>query len=421
MSTWQINLRYHLLDGTLRALRARNFRLFFLGQSVSLVGTWMTRVALGWLVYRLTDSALLLGVVGFAGQIPAFLLAPVAGWLADRVSRWRILVTTQTLAMLQSFALAALTLSGTVHIHHLIALAAFQGVIDAFDMTTRQSFVVEMVERREDLPNAIALNSMSFNGARMVGPSVAGILIGIWGEGACFLIDGFSYLAVLVSLFRMIVPTFVPRPGAPTLWRGVSEGFNYAFRSRSIRSVLLSITLLGMVGMSYSVLMPVIARDVLGGGARTMGFLLSAVGIGALSGGIYLASTRSMSRLGRRISFAAFAAGFWLVGIGLSHTIWFSLGLMYLIGLCFMVQMASCNTFLQTTVPDDKRGRVMSLYTMSFMGTAPLGSLLTGKIADHLGASGTCLLGGAIYIFFSLILAWEFHRGARAEQLQPSS
>jgi len=415
MASWRENLRHHLLDGPLRALHARNFRIYYIGQSVSLVGSWMTRVAMGWLVYRLTDSAFLLGVVGFAGQIPAFLLAPIAGWLADRVSKWRILVITQTLAMLQSFALAALTLSGAVRIWHLVALAAFQGVVDAFDMTTRQSFVVEMVDRREDLPNAIALNSMSFNAARMVGPSVAGILIGLWNEGACFLIDGFSYLAVLVSLFRMAVPPFIAASGAPSLWRGMGEGFRYAFTSPTIRSVLLSIALLGTVGMSYSVIMPVIARDVLHGEAHTLGFLLSAVGVGALAGGVYLASSRSIHRLGRRISVAAFAASFWLAGLGLSRTIWLSLALMFLIGLCFMIQMASGNTFIQTTVADDKRGRVMSLYTMAFMGSAPLGSLITGQLADRLGAPVTCVLGGATYLVFSLLLAREFQRG-RASQ-----
>jgi MFS family permease len=411
MATWRENLRHHLLDGPLRALHARNFRIFYIGQAVSLVGSWMTRVAMGWLVYRLTDSAFLLGVVGFAGQIPAFLLAPIAGWLADRVSKWRILVITQTLAMLQSFALAALTLSGAVRIWHLVALAVFQGVVDAFDMTTRQSFVVEMVDRREDLPNAIALNSMSFNAARMIGPSVAGILIGLWNEGACFLIDGISYLAVIVSLFRMAVPPFVAASGAPSLRRGLGEGFRYAFASPTIRSVLLSIALLGTVGMSYSVIMPVIARDVLHGEAHTLGFLLSAVGVGALAGGVYLASSRSISRLGTRISIAAFAASFWLVGLGLSRTLWLSLGLMFLIGLCFMVQMASGNTFIQTTVADDKRGRVMSLYTMAFMGSAPLGSLVTGQLADRLGAPATCVLGGATYLVFSLLLAREFRRG----------
>jgi MFS family permease len=411
MASWRENLRHHLLDGPLRALHARNFRIFYFGQAVSLVGTWMTRVAMGWLVYRLTDSALLLGVAGFAGQIPAFFLAPIAGWLADRVSKWRILVITQMLAMLQSFVLAALTLSGTVRIWHLVALAAFQGFVDAFDMTTRQSFVVEMVDRREDLPNAIALNSMSFNAARMIGPSVAGVLIGLWNEGACFLIDGVSYLAVLVSLFRMAVPPFVAASGAPSLRRGLGEGFRYAFASTTIRSVLLSIALLGTVGMSYSVIMPVIARDVLGGGAHTLGFLLSAVGVGALAGGVYLASSRSIQRLGRRISLAALAAGFWLAGLGLSRTIWLSLALMFLIGLCFMVQMASGNTFIQTIVADDKRGRVMSLYTMAFMGSAPLGSLLTGQLTDRLGAPATCLLGGATYLVFSLLLAREFQRG----------
>jgi MFS family permease len=386
-----------------RALRHRNYRLFFSGQSVSLVGTWMTRIATSWLIYRLTGSALLLGLVGFAGQIPSFLLAPVAGVLVDRWDRHRLLVVTQVLAMVQSAALAALALTGVINIWHVLALSLFQGLINAFDMPARQAFVVEMVESRADLPNAIALNSSMVNAARLLGPSIGGVLIAAVGEGWCFLLDALSYLAVIASLLSMRLPRRERKSpaGAPILPE-LRAGWSSVAASPPIASILLLLSLVSLVGMPYTVLMPIVASTVLHGGPHTLGFLMAATGVGALSGAVYLASRPSVLGLGRLIPIAAALFGAGLIGFGLSRTLWLSLLLLLVTGLGFMVQMAASNTLLQTLVDDDKRGRVMSFYTMAFMGTAPFGSLLAGGVAHRLGAPATivasgigCLVGAA--------------------------
>jgi MFS family permease len=379
----------------LRALGHRNYRLFFSGQSVSLVGTWMTRIATSWLVYRLTGSALLLGVVGFAGQVPSFLLAPFAGVLVDRWNRHRLLLVTQVLAMLQSLALAVLALTGAISITHLIWLSVFQGLVNAFDMPARQSFVVEMVERRADLPNAIALNSSMVNGARLLGPSVGGVVIAAVGEGWCFMIDAVSYVAVIASLLAMRVAPRAARElkGANVL-RELREGFSYAARFAPIRKALLLLALVSLVGMPYTVLMPVFADKVLRGGPYTLGLLMAASGVGALAGAMFLAGRRSVLGLGKYIPLAAAAFGAGLVAFSFSRALWLSMALMVVTGLGFMVQMAASNTVLQTIVDEDKRGRVMSFYTMAFMGTAPFGSLLAGSVADRLGAPQTLLFGG---------------------------
>lgn len=379
-----------------RALRHRNYRLFFSGQSVSLIGTWMTRIATSWLVYRLTRSALLLGLVGFAGQIPSFLLAPVAGVLVDRWNRHRLLVATQVLAMLQSAALALLALTGVINIWHVLALSLFQGVINAFDMPARQAFVVEMVEKREDLGNAIALNSSMVNAARLLGPSIGGVLIAAVGEGWCFFWDAVSYLAVLASLLLM---RLTPRPrraatGTKVI-AGLREGWLYVAGSPPIRSILLLLALVSLVGMPYTVLMPVFASNVLHGGPHTLGFLMAATGVGALSGAAFLANRRSVLGLGKFIPLMAGLFGAGLIGFSFSRTLWLSIPLLLVTGLGFMVQMAASNTLLQTLVEDDKRGRVMSFYTMAFMGTTPFGSLFAGSLASRIGAPRTLLLGGA--------------------------
>lgn len=378
-----------------RALQHRNYRLFFSGQSISLVGTWMTRIATSWLVYRLTGSALLLGVVGFAGQIPSFLLAPFAGVWVDRWDRHRLLVWTQVLAMLQSVALAVLTLSGHIRMWHVIALSVFQGVVNAFDMPARQAFVVEMVERREDLPNAIALNSSMVNAARLLGPSIGGVVIAWVGEGWCFMLDGVSYIAVIASLLAMkIAPrAFQTRKGANMLAQ-LREGWRYAAGFQPIRKVLLLLALVSLVGMPYTVLMPVFANEVLRGGPNTLGFLMAASGVGALLGALLLASRRSVLGLGKYIPITAALFGAGLVAFSYSRVLWVSLALMVVTGLGFMVQMAASNTVLQTIVEEDKRGRVMSFYTMAFMGTAPFGSLLAGAVADRIGAPHTLVWSG---------------------------
>jgi len=394
----------------LRALAHRNYRLFFAGQGTSLVGTWITRVATSWLVYRLTGSAAVLGIVGFAGQVPTFVLAPFAGVWVDRTSRYRVLVATQVLSMVQSFALAWLALAGTITVTHILLLSALQGVINAFDTPARQSFVVEMVEDRADLPNAIALNSSMVNGARLVGPSVAGILIAAAGEGWCFTLDGFSYLAVIGSLLAMRLRPAGPRPAAKRVHEELGEGFRYAFGFAPIRSVLLLLALVSLMGMPYTVLMPVMAADVLHGGPHALGFLMGATGIGALCGAVYLASRRSVLGLGRLIPLAAVLFGCGLIAFSRSRSLPLSLGLMVVTGVGFMVQMASSNTVVQTIVREQMRGRVMSFYTMAFMGTAPFGSLLAGALASRIGVPNTILVGGGTCILGGLVFGSRLPR-----------
>ncbi len=380
----------------LRALGHRNYRLFFAGQSVSLVGTWLSRVATAWLVYRLTGSALLLGLVGFCGQIPTFLLAPFAGVLVDRWNRHRLLLVTQVLAMLQSFALAALALSGTIAVWQVAALSMFQGLINAFDMPARQSFVVEMVEDRADLPNAIALNSSMFNGARLLGPSVAGALIALVGEGGCFLIDGFSYLAVIGSLLAMRIRPRVREQRHQHVLTELKEGFDYAFRFPPIRALLGLLALVSLMGMPFTVLMPVMASQVLGGGPDTLGFLMAASGLGALCGAGFLASRPSVRGLGRVIVITALLFGAGLLAFSSSRYLALSLLAMVVCGFGMMVTTAACNTVMQTIVEERMRGRLMSFYAMAFMGTAPFGSLLAGTVATHLGAPVTIAIGGGM-------------------------
>jgi MFS family permease len=389
-----------------RALKNRNYQLFFSGQSVSLVGTWMTRIATSWLVYRLTGSALLLGVVGFAGQIPSFLLAPFAGVLVDRWNRHRLLVATQVLALLQSLALAVLALTGLVKIWHVILLSVFQGLINAFDMPARQAFVVEMVEKREDLPNAIALNSSMVNAARLLGPSIGGVIIAAVGEGWCFMLDAISYLAVIASLLAMkITPRVMKEVREAKMLRQMSEGWKYASGFAPIRKVLLLLALVSLVGMPYTVLMPVFANEILHGGPNTLGLLMAASGVGALAGALLLAARQSVLGLGKYIPLMASAFGAGLIAFSFSRALWLSLLLMVVTGLGFMVQMAASNTVLQTIVEEDKRGRVMSFYTMAFMGTAPFGSLLAGSLADKIGAPYTLLAGGVGCIIGALWFA----------------
>ena len=378
-----------------RALRHRNYRLFFGGQSVSLIGTWMTRIATSWLVYRLTGSAMLLGLVGFAGQLPTFLLAPFAGVWVDRLNRHRVLVVTQVLAMLQSFALAVLALSGRITAWEILWLNAFQGLINAFDMPARQAFVVEMVTDRSDLSNAIALNSSMVNMARLVGPSIAGVIIAALGEGYCFLIDGFSYLAVIASLLLMQLAAVAPVGRGKNVLADLKEGWQYVAGFAPVRDVLLLLCLASLMGMPYMVLMPIFAGQILHGGPHTLGFLMGATGVGALTGAVLLAARRSVVGLGRVIPLAAAAFGAGLIGFALSRWLWLSFVLMFVVGLGMMQQMASSNTILQTISPDDKRGRVMSYYTVAIVGMMPFGSLLSGWLASRIGAPSAVAIGGA--------------------------
>jgi MFS family permease len=392
---------------SLRALRSRNYRLFFAGQSVSLIGTWMTRLAMSWIVYQLTDSAFLLGLTSFVGQIPAFFVAPIAGVWLDRWNRHRVLVITQVLAMIQSLALAALAFTGYINLWWVIGLALCQGLINAFDMPARQAFVIEMIEERADLGNAIALNSSMVNGAKLVGPAVAGVLVATAGAGVCFLIDGISYLAVIYSLLAMKVAPAQPRAAHKSAWQELAEGWKYVAESPAIRSILLLLALVSVIGMPYTVLMPLVAADILHGGAHTLGFLMAMSGVGALASGIGLALRRSVIGLGKRIAISAAVFGGGLVVLGLSRSLAISLLLMTVTGFGMMQQMAASNTILQTIAADDKRGRVMSFYTLSILGMNPIGSLLAGAVGARIGVPATMIGAGAICLAGAVWFYWK--------------
>ena len=373
------------------ALRYRNYRLFFAGQGISLIGSWLTRVATSWLVYRLTGSALLLGLVAFAGQVPTFVLAPFAGVLIDRWNRHRILVVTQVLAMVQSALLAGFALSGTITVAHVFALSILQGLVNAFDMPARQSFVVEMVESRENLPNAIALNSSLVNSARLIGPSVGGVLIAAFGEGWCFAIDAVSYIAVIASLLAMRV---VPRPRQASRAHVLAElraGAAYVARFAPIRAILLLLALVSFTGVPYIVLTPIFAAEVLGGGPHTLGLLMATSGVGALCGALWLASRKTVLGLGKTLVITSSVLGAGLIGYALSQWVWLSLVFLLAIGAGMVISMGASNTILQTVVDEDKRGRVMGFYAMAFFGMAPFGSLAAGALAERFGAPATVL------------------------------
>ncbi|MBV9079519.1 MAG: MFS transporter [Elusimicrobia bacterium] len=383
----------------LRALRYRNYRLFFAGQIVSLIGTWITMTASSWLVYRLSHSAFLLGVVGFAGQIPAFLLSPVAGVYVDRWNRHRLLVLTQILSMLQSFALAILTLSGHVTILAVALLNAFQGIVNAFDMPCRQSFVVAMIEDPNDLGNAIALNSSMVNVARLIGPTAAGLIIAASNEGWCYLIDGFSYIGVIIALLAMRVAAqkAAPHAGKSTMHQ-LKEGLRYVAGVVPIRAIMILLTVVSLFGVPHGVLIPIFASTILHGGPHTLGFMMSSSGAGAVAGALWLASRRPVVGLGRIIAVTSGIFGASLMVFGGSSKLWLTLLVLPVTGFGLMVSLAACNTVLQTLVDDHLRGRVMSYYMMSFLGAAPIGSLIFGLLAQRIGAPRTVELGGAICV-----------------------
>jgi MFS family permease len=381
---------------TLRALRHRNFQLFFSGQLISLTGTWMQSVAQAWLVYRMTKSALLLGSVGFASQIPVFLIAPFGGITADRVNRQRLVIATQTAAMILAGILAWLTLSGRVQVWHVFVLAALLGVVNAFDIPGRQSFLIDMVGK-EDLMNAIALNSSMFNGARVVGPAVAGILVARIGEGWCFAANSISYVAVIAGLLLMKVHG-VPRLSSQSPIEDIIEGFRWVNQTRIIRALLLLIGLVSLVGMPYTVLMPVFADKILHGGARGLGILMGATGVGALFGALTLAAKTGVKGLGRWVTLTCASFGISLFLFSFSTSFWLSAALLLPAGYSMMLQMACSNTLIQTIVPDHLRGRVMSVYSMMFMGMAPFGAFFGGALANRLGAPVTVAAGGVACI-----------------------
>jgi MFS family permease len=391
-----------------RALQHRNFRLFFGGQSISLVGTWITRVATSWLVYRLTGSELLLGIAGFAGQIPTLIITPFAGVLVDRHDRRRILLWTQAGSLVQSALLAVLTFTDIITVRQIIWLQVVQGIINSFDTPARQAFVSEMVEDRRDLPNAIALNSSMVNGTRIIGPSIGGILIAAFGEGWCFAIDAISYIAVIASIVAMRVPPRVNQEAAEMhLLEELHHGWKYVFHSVPIRSALLLVAIVSTAGTPYTVLMPAIAAQVLHGGPNTLGLLMTATGVGALSGALYLAQRESVLGLGRIIMWASAAFGVGLVVFSQTTSLWPAFLVLAIAGCGFMIHLAATNTILQTIVEERLRGRVMAFYTMAFFGTVPIGSLLGGVMAERYGAPRTVLLSGVICLAGSVWFAYK--------------
>ena len=385
-----------------RALRHRNFQLFFFGQGISVIGNWMTKLATSWLVYRLTHSVLLLGVVSFAGQFVSFALGPFAGVWVERLNRRKLLVWTQAAAAIQSLGLAALTLAHVITLWEIILLTAMQGLINSLDMPGRQSFLVQMVDDRADLSNAIAINSSMANGARLVGPAIAGLVIAAFGEGWCFLIDGISYFAVIASLLLMRIKPMELRRHTTTMLEQMREGWDYVRNFRPIRTLLLLFALISLMGYSYAVLLPVFAAQVMHGGARTLGWLTGASGVGALTSALSLAVRKSVVGLTRMVQIGAAILGTGLILFGLSHTLWLSLILMVFVGFGLMQCASGANTIIQSLVTDDKRARVMSYYTMAFFGAAPFGSLFAGALAHSIGAPHTVIVTGGFCIAGSL-------------------
>jgi MFS family permease len=398
---------------SMRALRHRNYQLFFGGQLISLIGTWMDQIAESWLVYRLTGSALLLGTVAFAGQIPVFLLAPVGGALADRYDRRKILIATQSTMMALTFVLAFLTLSHRVQVWHVMTLAALMGVVNAIDLPARQAFVADMVSRA-DLVNAIALNSSMFNGARVVGPALAGIVVAAIGEGWCFFANGVSFLAVIAGLAMMKMER--PRKaieGSPL--ENIIEGFRFVAQSTPVRALMLLLGLVSFTAMPYAVLMPLFADKILHGGAQALGLLMGCSGIGALAGAVTLAMRKTVHGLGTWVAASCAAFGVVLMLFSFSRALWLSCVLLVPVGFCMMIQMASSNTLIQSMVPDRLRGRVMSVYAMTFMGMAPLGALLAGSLAHTLGAPLTVGIGGLVSILGAAVF------GLKLPALRPAA
>jgi MFS family permease len=374
------------LQDLFQSLSVKNYRIYFVGQGISLIGTWMQRTTMGWFVYRLTGSAFLLGLIGFLSQIPSVFIGPFAGVWADKWHRLNIIKVTQFLALIQALTLGILVLTNNIQIWHVVALSLLSGVIEAVDAPARQSFVIELVEKKSLLTNAIALNSASFNGARLIGPSLAGIIIALSSEGMCFLINGLSYIAVIISLFMIIVPVREHLEQEYSMLTKIKQGWKYSFHHLPIRYFITNISVITMFGMSYAVLMPIFAKDILHGSAQTLGYLMSMSGVGALTGALYLASRKSIRGLSTKMVYALVVFSVALILFSLSRNFYLSLGLMVLVGIGMMFQMSTSNTILQTVVDDDMRGRVMSLHSMAFMSIAPFGSLMVGSLTKSIGA-----------------------------------
>jgi MFS family permease len=392
-----------------RSFKYRNYRLFISGQAISLVGLWLQNVAMGWLVYRLTNSAALLGVVGFVETIPVLILTPFVGVFVDRWNRHRILIITQSCCMILAFIMSFLILTGLVQVWHILVLSVFLGAVSAVDATTRQSFWVEIIENKADLGNAIALNSTIYNSARLLGPTIAGFVIAAVGEGICFLLNGVSYIAVIAALFAMRLTPKIPENKNTNFLQGFKEGFHYAFGNIPIRTTLILLSLMSLVAIPYLVVMPVVAREILGGGPKTMGYLVGCSGFGALVGAIYFASRKSTIGLAGFIPLSAGFSGLSLILFSRSQTLWLSMILIIFVSFSMMIHIASCNTYVQTIVEDKMRGRVISFYTMSFIGMTPFGNLLIGSLSERINVSNTLLLCGVAAIV-GAVIAYMFNQ-----------
>lgn len=392
-----MNFNKSFFNNLFRALRNKNYRLFFYGQSLSLLGTWIQQVALSWLIYRTTNSAFLLGFVMFAGQLPTFLIAPFAGVFADKYDKQKIIIITQVVSMFQAILLAIFVLTDNIDVTILIILNILLGIANSFDIPTRQSFVIQMVENREDLPNAIALNSSIVNGSRLIGPAIAGILVASLGEGICFLINAISFVFVIISLLLMKVKKEEKEEKEKvSILKQLKEGYEYSFGFLPIKSVILLLATVSLFGNPYLVLLPIFAKNILNGNATTLGYLNSAVGLGALGAALYLASRKSTLGLGKIIATTTFIFAFSLISFSFSKTFTLSLIILLFCGFGMMMQTAGSNTILQTLSNDDMRGRVMSFYTVAFRGMAPFGSLWAGTFANNFGAPTTVLISGVV-------------------------
>lgn len=396
-----------LLPSILRSLKHENFRLFFIGQGISLIGTWIQTTALSWLVYRITGSALLLGVVGFSSQLPSIFLSPFAGVLSDRFKRRTILIITQSLSFLQAAIMAILVITKAVLPWHIIGLSLFMGIINSFDVPARQSFMMEMVENKDDIGNALAINSGMFNSARLIGPAIAGILIALVGEGVCFVLNALSFIAVILALFKMNVKERVGLNKNANIFSELKTGFEYITRFRPIRSILLNLSFASLMGMSYVTLMPVFAKKIFHGGPHTMGFLISSTGAGALCGALYLASRKNVLGLGKHIYLAGIVFGIALIAFSFISFLPIAMLTLFVAGAGMIIMTASSNTILQTISDEDKRGRVMSFYAIAFMGMSTFGNLLYGSLANTIGAPRTLTIGGACILVGSAVFSLE--------------
>jgi MFS family permease len=391
------------IKSTFSSLRSRNYRMYFMGQGFSLVGTWMGNVAMSWLVYRLSGSVFLLGLVGFTNQIPMLILSPISGVLTDRYDRHKIMLLAQVFFMLQSLTIALLVLFNLIQVWHIITLSVIFGIISAFDAPARHSLVIDLIDKPEDLSNAIALNSAIFNAARLVGPAIAGITIAVVGEGICFLLNAASFIAIIVALLKIRIPFKRPAGKTANLKESFAEGLHYTFQSVPIRTLLFLLAIMSLAGFPFLVLLPAYAKEILHGGADTLGFLMSALGAGALCGALYMAGRKSVLGLGGVISICAVTMGLAVAAASFSENIYLSLSLFFIGGLSMILSIAAVNTMLQTIADEDKRGRVMSFYSMALMGTTPIGNLLAGSVASGIGIPYTLLIGGAITVVSGIL------------------